>query len=35
MRHVKLRQEEEVNDAALRALIAAAYVDIKSRLLST
>jgi hypothetical protein len=31
MRHVKLRPGEPVNSAALRELIAAAYVDIKAR----
>jgi hypothetical protein len=34
MRHVKLRPDEEFNDAALSALIDAAYADIKSRLRS-
>jgi len=32
MRHVKLRPGEDFDDAALRALIEAAYLDIKSRL---
>jgi hypothetical protein len=32
MRHVKLRWGEPVNDSALRALIAAAYRDIRLRL---
>jgi hypothetical protein len=32
MRHVKLTPGGEPNDAALAALIAAAYVDIKARL---
>ena len=32
MRHVKLRPESDVNTAALRALIDAAYADIKARL---
>lgn len=32
MRHVKLRPGAKVNGAALRALIAAAYLDIKARL---
>lgn len=32
MRHVKLRWGEPVNDAALKALIAAAYQDIRARL---
>ena len=32
MRHVKLRPGSKVNSAALRALIDAAYVDIKARL---
>ena len=31
MRHVKLRPETAANDAALHALIEAAYTDIKSR----
>jgi hypothetical protein len=34
MRHVKLRPGEDLNVAALSALIHAAYVDIKSRLLT-
>ena len=33
MRHVKVRPGDDVNVAALSALIDAAYVDIKSRLL--
>ena len=32
MRHVKLRWGAPVNDAALKALIAAAYQDIRKRL---
>ena len=32
MRHVKLRPGSRINSAALRALIDAAYVDIKARL---
>lgn len=32
MRHVKLRPEAPVDEAALRQLIAAAYADIKARL---
>jgi len=32
MRHVKLRPGQDVNAAALRALIDAAYVDIRARL---
>jgi hypothetical protein len=32
MRHVKLRWGEPINEAALRALIAAAYADIKERI---
>jgi hypothetical protein len=32
MRHVRLRPGDELNAAALRDLIAAAYVDIKARL---
>lgn len=34
MRHVKLRPEEKVNDAALRQLIETAYRDMKERLRS-
>jgi hypothetical protein len=33
MRHVKLRPIREVNEGALNELIAAAYTDVKSRLL--
>jgi len=32
MRHVKLTLSREIDDAALEALIAAAYADIKTRL---
>lgn len=32
MRHVKVRRDAKANSAALRALIVAAYVDIKARL---
>jgi hypothetical protein len=32
MRHVKLRWGEPVNEAALAALIATAYADIRARL---
>src|SRR5262245_53191585 len=32
MRHVKLTPEREPNDAALRDLIAAAYIDVRTRL---
>jgi hypothetical protein len=32
MRHVKLKRNAKVDDAALDALIAAAYRDIRSRL---
>jgi hypothetical protein len=31
MRHVKLRPGQPVNDAALRKLIHAAYIDMKQR----
>jgi hypothetical protein len=34
MRHVKIRPELELDSAALRALIDAAYADVKSRLVS-
>lgn len=32
MRHVKLRPDQRVNEAALKTLIHAAYIDIKQRL---
>ncbi len=32
MRHVKLRLDRGVDDRALRALLAAAYVDMKAHL---
>jgi hypothetical protein len=35
MRHVKLRWGKPVNEAALRALIAAAYRDVRVRLTSS
>jgi hypothetical protein len=34
MRHVKVQPEAQLDEAALGALIRAAYVDIKSRLMT-